>query len=388
MGKIDFIDLRAQQATIRDRLDAALARVLDHGAYILGPEVAEFEKKLKDYCGARHALTCANGTDAITLVLMAEGIGDGDTVIVPSFTFIATAEAPAQLSATPYFVDVRRDTFNIDPESAERGIVDAKRRGLKPRAIIAVDLFGQAADYDALRDLAARHDLLLIADAAQSFGGAYHGRRIGTLADYTTTSFFPAKPLGCYGDGGAVFTDDDERAARLASIRNHGKGVDKYDNVRIGLNSRLDTLQAAVLIEKLAIFDGETERRQKVAANYARTLSNALEVPKVAPGLLSVWAQYTVIAEGMRDGLRSFLNERGIPSQVYYPIPMHRQSAYRHYPALPGGLPVSDFLSEHVLSLPFHPYLEPAQQDRIAAAVHEFMASATVETASVAAAAG
>ena len=374
MSKIEFIDLRAQQARIRDRLDAAVARVLDHGGYILGPEVAELEAKLKDYCRARHALTCANGTDAITLVLMAEGIGAGDAVIVPSFTFIATAEAPAQLAATPYFVDVRRDTFNIDAASAERGILDATRRGLNPRAIIAVDLFGQAADYDALRALADRHGLVLIADAAQSFGGSYRGRRIGTLADYTTTSFFPAKPLGCYGDGGAVFTDDDERAKRLASIRNHGKGADKYDNVRIGLNSRLDTLQAAVLIEKLAVFDEETARRQKVAAYYASVLSNALETPSVEPGLLSVWAQYTIVAEGMRDALRAFLNERGVPTQVYYPIPMHRQAAYRHYPALPGGLPVSDFLSEHVLSLPFHPYLERAQQDRIAAAISDFMA--------------
>jgi dTDP-4-amino-4,6-dideoxygalactose transaminase len=381
MSTIDFIDLRAQQMQIRDRLDAALARVLDHGSYILGPEVAELEGKLKDYCGARHALTCANGTDAITLVLMAEGIGAGDAVIVPSFTFIATAEAPAQLSAIPYFVDVRRDTFNIDPESAERGILDARKRGLTPRAIIAVDLFGQAAEYDALREIADRHGLVLIADAAQSFGGAYHGRRIGTLADYTTTSFFPAKPLGCYGDGGAAFTDDDERAKRLASIRNHGKGTDKYDNVRIGLNSRLDTLQAAVLMEKLAIFDDETARRQEVAAYYARILSNALETPIVPPGLLSVWAQYTVIADGIRDRLRAFLSTRGVPTQVYYPIPMHRQAAYKHYPSLPGGLPVSDFLSQAVLSLPFHPYLEPAQQDRIAAAIGEFIASSATPAA-------
>jgi len=372
---IPFVDLAAQRARLGDRIEQAIGRVLDHGKYIFGPEVDELEARLREFCGARHAVTCANGTDALTLALMAEGIGPGDAVFVPSFTFVATAEAPAQLGATPVMVDVREDSFNIDPDSLERAIADVGRHGLAARAVIAVDLFGQPADYAALGPIARRAGLVLIADAAQSFGAALGGRSVGCLADYTTTSFFPAKPLGCYGDGGAVFTDDDEAAQRLLSIRLHGKGTDKYDNVRIGLNSRLDTIQAAVLIEKLTIFADEIAARNRVAERYAAALSNVVAVPILTPGATSVWAQYTVrIAGGRRDAVAAALREHGVPSAVYYPIPLHRQSAYAHYPAAPGGAPVSERLAGDVLSLPMHPYLDAETQARIAGHVADAVA--------------
>ena len=372
---IVFIDLAAQQRVLGTRIHDAIARVLAHGGYILGKEVGEFEKALCSFTGATHAIGCANGTDAITLSLMAEGVGPGDVVFAPSFTFVATAESVCLVGATPCFVDVRADSFNIDPESLEAAIADTKAKGGKPRAIIAVDLFGLPADYAALAEIASRHSLLLIADSAQGFGGEIDGRRSGTFADYTTTSFFPAKPLGCYGDGGAVLTDDPDRAARLRSIRVHGKGTDKYDNVRIGLNSRLDTIQAAILIEKLAIFADELDRRDAVAARYEAGLADVVATPKVPAGWRSSWAQYTLTLPGERDRVAKVLGSAGIPSQVYYATPLHLQTAYRHHPITPGGLPVSERLASEVLSLPFHPYLERDDQDRIIAAIQEALAA-------------
>lgn len=361
---IAFIDLQAQRSRLGERVDLAMRRVLDHGCMILGPEVEALEAALCAFSGAGHAVTCANGTDALTLALMAEGIGRDDVVFVPGFTFIATAEAPAQLGGVPFFVDVDEATYNIDPQSLDLAIGDAKTRGLRARAIIAVDLFGQPADYAALRAIADAHGLLLIADAAQSFGGEIDGRRVGTFADYTTTSFFPAKPLGAYGDGGAVFTEDAERARVLRSLRAHGKGGDRYDNVRIGLNSRLDTLQAAILLEKLAIFDEELAARDRVAARYQEALQGHVIVPGLAPGYRSSWAQYT-LRHPERDRLMDALKRQGIPTAIYYPRPLDRQGGYLHFPKVPGGLPIAERLAAEVFSLPMYPYLDAGRQDRI-----------------------
>lgn len=279
---VQFIDLAAQQARIRDKIDAAIGRVLDHGQYIMGPEVKQFEEDLKGFTGVRHALTCANGTDALTLVMMAWGVGPGDAVFVPSFTYVASAETPAQLGATPFFVDVLEDSFNIDPTSFAQAIDEAKGQGLRPAVVIPVDLFGQPADIDAITKIAHVANIKVLVDGAQSFGASSHGRRVGTMGDATTTSFFPAKPLGCYGDGGAVFTQDDELADLINSIRLHGKGTEKYDNVRIGMNSRLDTIQAAILIEKLKIFSEELELRNQVAAAYEDGLTRQAERSRCA----------------------------------------------------------------------------------------------------------
>jgi dTDP-4-amino-4,6-dideoxygalactose transaminase len=365
---IAFIDLKAQQARLGDRIPAAINRVLEHGQYIMGPEVQTLEGQLADFCGARHAISCANGTDALVMVLMAWGIGPGDAVLVPSFTFIATAEAVTLVGATPIFIDVRPDTFNLDVASLEAGIEEAKALSLVPKVVIPVDLFGQPADYPAILDLAKRHDLLVLADAAQGFGGRLGNRRVGTFATATTTSFFPAKPLGCYGDGGAIFTEDDALADLLRSIRVHGKGGDKYDNVRVGLNARLDTLQAAILIEKLAIFEDELEARQRVAARYAAALADVTRVPVLPRDAYSAWAQYTLVVDD-RPALIAHCKEAGVPVQMYYPIPMHRQTGYAHYPSAPGGCPVSEDLASRAISLPMHPYLDEADQDRVIATV-------------------
>jgi dTDP-4-amino-4,6-dideoxygalactose transaminase len=363
-----FIDLQAQRRRLGDRIDRAIGRVLEHGRYILGPEVAELERQLAAFCGARHVIGCSNGTDALVLALRAKGVVPGDAVLVPSFTFAATAEAVALVGATPVFLDVAEDSFNLDPAGIAAGVTAAKAAGLRPRGLVAVDLFGQPADYDALADAAAAHGLWLVDDAAQSFGAAWRGRKVGTLAEITTTSFFPAKPLGCYGDGGAVFTDDDEIAELLRSLRVHGQGTDRYDNVRIGINGRLDTLQAAILIEKLAIFPEEIAVRDRIAARYNAALGDVAIVPRVAPDATSVWAQYTLRLPGHdRDAVAKALAAEGIPTAIYYPIPLHRQQAYRHYPVAGNGLPVSDRLAGDVLSLPMHPYLDAATQDRIVA---------------------
>jgi dTDP-4-amino-4,6-dideoxygalactose transaminase len=361
---IAFIDLKAQSAILNGRIEAAIGRVLEHGAFISGPEVRELEQRLTAFCGARNAISCANGTDALSLVLLAEGIGLGDAVFVPAFTFVATAEVVPLTGATPVFVDVREDTFNLDVESFKAAIEAAIRNGLNPRAVIPVDLFGLPADYAAIGAVAREYGMTVIADSAQGFGAWYHGRRTGVLANYTTTSFFPAKPLGCYGDGGAVFTDDDEKAALLRSLAVHGKGAEKYDNVRIGVNSRLDTLQAAILLEKLAIFEQEIEGRNRAAAFYMQGLRDIAETPMVPEGLTSVWAQYTLKMKN-RDSFASEMKSQGIPTAVYYPTPLHLQTGYRQYPTAPGGLPVSERLSRQVISLPMYPYLDEVTQATI-----------------------
>lgn len=365
---IALIDLKAQVAALGERIPNSIARILAHGTFISGPEVGVLENQLADFCGARHAVSCANGTDALRLALMAEGVGPGDAVLVPAFTFVATAEVAPLVGATPIFVDVREDTFNMDVRSLEDAIGEAKRQGLKPRVVIPVDLFGLPADYDAINALARAHGLVVIGDSAQSFGAHYKGRMTGTLAHYTTTSFFPAKPLGCYGDGGAVFTDDNDKAMLLRSLAVHGKGNDKYDNVRVGVNSRLDTLQAAILIEKLAIFPREILVRDQVAARYAAGLGAAVRTPVVPEGLSSVWAQYTIRVKA-RERFAARMKEQGIPTAIYYPIPLHMQTGYRQFPSAPGGLPVSERLAREVISLPMHAYLAEETQQQIIAAV-------------------
>jgi dTDP-4-amino-4,6-dideoxygalactose transaminase len=369
---LPFIDLKAQRARLGAAVDEAIMRVVDHGAYILGPEVYELEKDLAAFCGARHVVSCANGTDALAMVLMAKGVKPGDAVFCPSFTFAATAEVVAWFGATPVFADVTEDTFNLDPASLELAIKTAKQLELRPVGVIPVDLFGQPADYDALGPICAREGLWMMCDAAQSFGAQYRGRKVGTIGDVTTTSFFPAKPLGCYGDGGAIFTEDAELAEVLRSIRMHGQGADKYENVRIGLNGRLDTIQAAVLIEKLKIFQNEIDARERIARRYNALLREVAVVPEVAEGSTSVWAQYTIRIPGRdRAAFQDALKRVGIPTAVYYPKPLHRQTAYKHYPSAGNGLPVSERLSAEVVSLPFHPYLTEEVQDRIVAAVKD-----------------
>ncbi|MBY0502076.1 MAG: DegT/DnrJ/EryC1/StrS family aminotransferase [Alphaproteobacteria bacterium] len=363
---IQFIDLAAQQKRIRPKLDAAISCVLDHGGYIMGPEINELEKQLSAFCGAQYTLSCSNGTDALAFILMAKNVGPGDAVFVPAFTFAATAEVVAWVGASVVFVDVLNDTFNMDPKSLEKGIEKAKELGLRPCGVIPVDIFGQAADYDEINALAEKHDLWVMADAAQSFGGTYKGRKIGTLAESTTTSFFPAKPLGCYGDGGAVFTNDDKLIKVMQSLRVHGQGEDKYQNIRVGMNGRLDTLQAAILIEKLAIFPDEIIARQKVAERYSEGLCDVAVTPYVRQDCQSTWAQYTLKVDPFkRKEIMEELKSEGIPSVIYYPLSLHRQEAYNCYPCASDHLPVSESLSECVMSLPMHPYLEPEIQDRI-----------------------
>jgi dTDP-4-amino-4,6-dideoxygalactose transaminase len=367
---IPFIDVAAQRRRLGSRIDDAVTRVLGHCQFILGPEVRELEAALAAFCGARHAVTCASGTDALLLVLMARGIGPGDAVICPSFTFCATAEVVALTGATPVYADVDAATFNIAPVSAARAVEAARQAGLTPRMIVPVDLFGLPADFAAINALAATEKLFVLDDAAQGFGGSVGNRKVGVLADATATSFFPAKPLGCYGDGGAVFTDDDDMRDLLVSLRVHGMGADRYDNVRIGLTARLDTIQAAILIEKLKIFPEEIEERNRIARRYAQHLSDVVTVPAVPGNMTSVWAQYTIrIKAGTREAFAAALKAQGVPTAVYYPKPLHRQEAYRHFPADPDGLPVTDMLAEEVISLPMHAYLDDATQDRIIAAV-------------------
>jgi dTDP-4-amino-4,6-dideoxygalactose transaminase len=367
---IPFIDVAAQRRRLGRAVDNAIARVLAHCQFIQGPEVRALEAELAAFAGARHVIACSSGTDALLLTLMAWNVGRGDAVICPTFTFCATAEMVALLGATPVMADVQADTFNLDPDSLARAVATAKRLGLKPRAVIPVDLFGLPADHDAIAAIAAEHGLLVLDDAAQAFGATYRGKKLGALATATATSFFPAKPLGCYGDGGAVFTDDDALAARIKSLRVHGEGKDKYDAARIGITGRLDTLQAAVLLEKLKIFPDEIVARNRAAARYSDALAEVATVPRVGNQSTSVWAQYTIrLAPGVRDGLAASLKAQGIPTAIYYARPLHRMEAYRRFPVADGGAPVSDRLAEQVISLPMHAYLEPPLQDRIVAAV-------------------
>jgi dTDP-4-amino-4,6-dideoxygalactose transaminase len=374
---VPFIDVGAQRRRLGKSIDEAVARVLDHCQFINGPEVTQLEAALAAYTGARHVVTCASGTDALLMVLMAKGVGRGDAVICPSFTFCATGEAVALTGATPVFVDVDEATFNMTADALKRGIATARQRGLKPRAVIPVDLFGQSADHDSIGAVAEAEGMFVLDDAAQAFGASYKGRRLGSCGLVTATSFFPAKPLGCYGDGGAIFTDDAQLAADLRSVRVHGQGSDKYDNVRLGLTGRLDTVQAAVLLEKLKIFDDEIAARNAVADRYARALGNLVSIPRLAAGCSSVWAQYTIrLPHGCdRDGFAASLKAQGIPTAIYYVKSMHQQTAYRGYPVADGGLPVSERLSDDVISLPMHAYLDEPTQQRVIEAVRTTLAS-------------
>ncbi|MBL4733226.1 MAG: DegT/DnrJ/EryC1/StrS aminotransferase family protein [Rhizobiaceae bacterium] len=358
MKNIPFIDLKAQQQFLGNKIQDAINGVLEHGRYIMGPEIQTFEGLLAKFGKLERAVSCSNGTDAIQLPLMAWNIGPGDAVFVPSFTFASTAEVVALVGATPVFVEVLPDTFNMDPQRLLAAIEEVEAEGkLTPRAVIAVDLFGQIANYPALQKITADKGLKLIADAAQGFGSTLDGSQAGKWADVVTTSFFPAKPLGCYGDGGAVLTNDHEVADIMASLRVHGKGSDKYDNVRIGMNARLDTIQAAVLIEKIAIFPGEIEKRNKVAKQYTQGLHNVVTTPFVPEGFVSTWAQYTIRVSD-REAVQAKLKEANVPAVVYYPTPLHMQTAYSKFPIGGGELAVSEQLAGEVLSLPMHPYME------------------------------
>jgi dTDP-4-amino-4,6-dideoxygalactose transaminase len=367
---IPFIDVAAQRRRLGRSVDEAIARVLGHCQFILGPEVRALEVKLAEFCGARHVVSCASGTDALVLVLMAQGIGPGDAVICPSFTFTATAEVVVLVGATPVFADVEQASFNLDPASLKLACAAAREAGLRPKAVIPVDLFGQPADYDRIMPVAEAEGLFVLDDAAQAFGATYKNRRIGALAPATATSFFPAKPLGCYGDGGAVITEDEELAQVLRSLRVHGEGSGKYDCVRVGLNGRLDTIQAAVLMEKLRIFPEEILARERLARRYSAGLADVATIPRLASGSSSVWAQYTIrLASGRRDGLAAALKAQGIPTAIHYPVPLHRQQPYQRFPIALGGAPVSERLAEEVISLPMHAYLDESTQDRIIEAV-------------------
>lgn len=365
---LPFNDLNAQHRRIAPGIERALRQVLEHGRFIMGPEVARLETLLAEFCGARQAISCGSGTEALQLALMALNIGSGDAVIVPAFTFAATAEAVVLVGATPVFVDIEDYYGMIDPLKIEQGIDLARNLGLRPRAIMAVDLFGQPASHGEINAVAERHQMNLIADAAQSFGASLDGVPVGRLAPITVTSFFPAKPLGCYGDGGAVFTDDEALAGILRSLREHGQGATRYEHERVGLNSRLDTMQAAVLLEKLAIFPDEIERRKQAASAYTAALCDIVETPLLREGAQSVWAQYTIRVP-RREQVASQLLAVGIPTAVHYPRPVPRQPAYQGFPVANSGISVAEKWSEKVLSLPMHAYLEPEIQQRIIAAV-------------------
>ncbi|MEO1493453.1 MAG: DegT/DnrJ/EryC1/StrS aminotransferase family protein [Pseudomonadota bacterium] len=371
---MQFIDLAAQQDRIRDRIEQRIAAVLSHGKYILGPEVAELEAALADFADVPHAIGCANGTDALRMALSALGAGPGAAVFCPSFTFVATAGVVPPFGATPVFVDIDPVTFNMSADNLARAIAHARDEGLTPRGVIVVDLFGVPADWDALEPVARDAGLWIIADCAQSFGARLAGRSTVSFGDIATTSFFPAKPLGCYGDGGALFCADPEHAALLTSLRFHGKGDHKYENVRIGTNSRLDTLQAAILLEKLAVFADEIDARQAIAARYAEGLRDVVTVPQHSNAASPTWAQYTVVPpEGTaRQRIMAHLKDAGVPTAVYYPKPLHQQGAFCGIGLTdPVGLPVSDDMAERVFSLPMHPYLGAEDQDRVIGAVRE-----------------
>ena len=382
---LPFIDLQAQRKRIENEINSAILSVVESGRYVLGPEVGELEKQLAAWCGAKHSVSCANGTDAIALPLMAWEVGPGDAVFCPSFTFVATAQVVPWTGASPVFVDIHADTYNMDPASLEAAIARVKTEGkLTPKVVIAVDLFGQPADYPAIKAICDREGLKLIADTAQGFGCTLNGKHPTDWADIATTSFFPAKPLGCYGDGGAVVTNDSRLAELVESLRVYGKVTPtdaaernfhhdpKYLSLRVGMNSRLDTIQAAVLLEKLKIFAGEIEMRQKVADRYSAGLKDHVRrVPHIIAGGQSVWAQYVIEHEN-RDGLQAHLSAQGIPSMVYYPVPIHMQDFAAEWAPPAGSLPVTEEASRYVLALPMHPYLTPEDQDRVIDAVCAF----------------
>ncbi len=361
INKIEFIDLQAQRHLIGEKIPQAIEKVLAHGGYIFGAEVQKLEEQLIAYTQAEDAITCSNGTDALKLLLMAYNVGPNDAVFVPSFTFASTAEVIAQSHATPVFIDVCPHTFNMDPKSLEQAISTLDKK-LTPKGIIAVDLFGLPADYAQLHDIASHHGLWVIGDAAQSFGGAINDKRVGNLALATTTSFFPSKPLACYGDGGAIFSNDKTLSATLRSLRNHGCGVHRYDHIHIGMNSRLNTIQAAVLLEKLAIFPGELKRRQEIADFYNNELREVVQVPLTPKGKTHAWGLYTIACHPeLRENLMQSLQSVGVPTNVYYRKPLHMQPAYHHYPRASEQLKNTETACNKVLSLPMHPYLADEQ---------------------------
>ena len=363
---IPFIDLKTQYAHLKSNIDAGIQRVLDHGAYIMGPEISELEAKLSEFCGAKHAISCSNGTDALLLGLMAYDIGPGDAIFTTPFTFFASAEVISMLGATPVFVDIDPHTFNMDPTELDKEIQRVKMEGkIKPKGIIPVNLFGLPPDFDAIDAVAEAHNLFVLEDTAQGFGGKYKERISGTLGDISSTSFFPAKPLGCYGDGGAVFTDDDTLADKIKSIRVHGKGENKYDNVRIGLNARMDTIQAAILLPKLAAFPREIELRQQVANSYEMALDGLVETPYIPDGYMSVWAQYSILSDH-RDDIQTALKAHDIPSVIYYPIPCHLSTAFKNLGYKKGDMPHSETTSSRILSLPMHPYVDNSFAQQVA----------------------
>ena len=368
---MDFIDLAAQQNRIRDKIEQGIRRVLDHGRYINGPEVRELEEKLAEYVGVQYAVGCSSGTDALLMPLMAYDVGPGDAVFTTAFTFIATAEVIQLLRATPVFVDIKPDTFNIDAAKLEESIEKTLKDGnLTPRGIIPVDLFGQPADYDEMHELAEKYNLFVLEDAAQSFGASYRGRKACALAGVAATSFFPAKPFGCYGDGGMIFTDSRELYDKLVSIRVHGQGESKYDNVRVGINGRIDTIQAAVLLAKFELLDEEIELRQGVARRYSAGLKDSVKVPFIKEFNISSWAQYS-IRHRDRDGIQATLSENSIPTAIYYPKPLHLQQAFAHLGCGVGDFPVSESVANEILSLPMHPYLGEDDQERIIRIIRE-----------------
>jgi dTDP-4-amino-4,6-dideoxygalactose transaminase len=373
VADIPLVDLASQRRRLGGRVEAAIARVLEHGSFILGPEVAELEERLASYVGIAHTVTCSSGTDALLMAFMAHGVGPGDAVVLPSFTFAATAEPVVLAGAVPVFADVLPDTFDLDAKSLELAVDAATSSGLRAAVVVTVDLYGQPADYDAIAAVCEERGLLLVADAAQSFGGAWRDQRVGRLADITTTSFFPSKPLGCYGDGGAIFTDDADVAERLRSVRVHGRGTSKYDNVRLGLNARLDTLQAAILLEKLQLVDEERDARTRVAGAYNERLPSPVSVPAVRADATSAWAHYTVRVDH-RDEMAAALAAQGVSTGVYYPTPLHRQPRYAEYPRATEDLGASDALAATVLSLPMHAYLDEVSQDRVIEAVTDAVA--------------
>jgi len=374
---MEFVDLKKQYERIKPRIHGRINEVLRHGKFIMGPEVAELEKQLASFVGCKYCVSCANGTNALLLSLMAHDVGPGDAVFTTPFTFIATAEVICILGATPIFVDIDPDTYNIDPGKLGKAIEETKQKtgrsagstkNLTPRGIIPVDLFGLPADYDRINDLAKQHGLFVLEDAAQSLGGSYKGKRVGNLADIAATSFFPAKPLGGYGDGGAIFTNNEGMMNRLRSLREHGKGSHKYDNVRIGINGRLDTLQAAILLSKLEIFDSEIKERQEVGARYSRAFKDLVKIPHIPDGLLSAWAQYSLVTE-KREAYLNKLKELGIPTAIYYPRPLHLQAAFAHLAYRQGDFPAAEHMAERIFSLPMHPYLDANEQNTIIDAV-------------------
>lgn len=374
---MQFRDLKKQYQVLKEQTDAAVLKVMADASFISGKQVTELEEQLAEYVGVKHCITCANGTDALTLALMAWNVGEGDAIFVPDFTFFASAETVAYEGATPIFVDVEEDTFNMSPASLEQAIQTVVKEGkLKLCAIVAVDLFGQPADFVQIRKIADAYHLLILEDAAQGFGGRIGDRIACSFGDIATTSFFPAKPLGCYGDGGAIFTDNDAWADLIRSYRIHGKGEDKYDNVRIGMNSRLDTIQAAILLVKLQAFrEYELEAVNCVAERYTAALKDMVKIPSVKEGFYSSWAQYNILldSEEQRNDLQAFLKERGIPSMVYYPKAMHEQVAFSYMPCGGGDLSVTTKLCERVLALPMHPYLEEKEQEVVVEAVRQYL---------------